>query len=151
VRTRSGKFSFWAARFVTAGWTVQLHAQTTNLVTNSSHLPDVATSAIRMLGSLVFVMALFFGGVWAFKNWRRLTVVTGRPQKLQIIEARSLGNRNALYVVGYEQQRMLVASSGNGVTLLSHLPAGEEESQKAPETTPASHFAQALQQVFSRR
>jgi len=50
-------------------------------------------------------------------------------------------------VVGYQQQRMLLASSPAGVTLVSHLPAADEE--KAPAPIKMS-FADAFQQVLTR-
>jgi flagellar biogenesis protein FliO len=65
-----------------------------------------------------------------------------------VLEVKSLGQRQAIYVVGYEQQRLLLASSPAGVTLLSHLPeAGDEQS--APVTRLS--FAEAFQQVLARK
>lgn len=66
-----------------------------------------------------------------------------------MIEVKSLGQRQAIYVVGYQQQRMLVASSPAGVTLLSHLPSAGE----AEKTAPAANlsFAEALRHVLSQR
>ena len=129
-----------------------LAAQTTNLAAPPAGLPDTAAAAFRMIGSLIFVFALFFGGVWLFRNWQRLAQIKGRAQKLQIIEARSLGNRSAVFVVGYEQQRMLVASSSSGVSLLSHLPPADAASEPPSQPQgPAASFAAALQQVFNRK
>ena len=100
-------------------------AEVTNTLTLRTDLPNVGASAIRALGALAIVLALFFAGVWVFRNgqravWRR----TGVP-KLAILESRSLGNRLAIYVVGYEQQRLLVGSSPAGLSLLTQLPTEE--------------------------
>jgi len=114
----------------------------------TSALPDMGASLLRVVGALVVVIALFLAGVWLFRNWQRVAMRKGAAPKLNVLEVRSLGQRQAIYVVGYEQQRMLIASSNTGVTLLSHLPNADEE--LAPET-PKMNFAQAFQQVLARK
>jgi len=113
-----------------------------------SSAPDMLGPVLRMAGALVLVIGLFLTGVWLFKNWQRLALRRGAPPKLSVLEVKSLGQRQAIYVVGYEQQRLLLASSPAGVTLLSHLPeAGDEQS--APVTRLS--FAEAFQQVLARK
>ena len=122
----------------------------TNLPPVSPALPDASFSVIRVFGALVLVLGLFLGGVWVFKNWQRLTIQRGRPSQLQIVETKALGGRHALYVVGYQQQRLLLASSPTGVTLVSHLPnADAPELAATPAVEPMSgpNFVQALQQA----
>ena len=114
----------------------------------SEPLPEVGASVVRVLGGLVFVLALFFGGVWLVRNWQRVVVQRGQAPKLHVLEVKSLGQRNALYVIGYEQQRLLLSSSPTGVTLLSHLP--NAEAGEATNPTPPN-FAEALQQVLTRK
>jgi flagellar biogenesis protein FliO len=110
----------------------------------------MGASLLRVTGALVLVIAVFLAGVWLFKNWQRLTLRNGTAPKLRVLEVRSLGQRQAIYVVGYEQQRMLLASSSAGVTLLSHLPSVEEEAVIKTQTTKMS-FAEAFQQVLARK
>ena len=112
--------------------------------------PDMVGPVLRMAGALVIVIALFLAGVWLFKNWQRLALRRGALPKLNVLEVKSLGQRQAIYVVGYEQQRMLLASSPAGVTLLSHLPEAEEQVDKAAPATRLS-FAEAFQQVLARK
>ena len=120
-------------------------------------LPDTGASILRVLGALVLVISLFLGGVWLFRNWQRLAFRKGRAPRLNVLEVRSLGQRQAIYVVGYQQQRILLASSPAGITLLSHLPE-EEEAKTAvtgatASTAPATRmsFAEAFQHVLNRR
>jgi flagellar biogenesis protein FliO len=114
----------------------------------NSALPDMGASLLRVVGALVVVITVFLAGVWLFKNWQRLTMRKGAVPKLNVLEVRSLGQRQAIYVVGYEQQRLLVASSSTGVTLLSHLPSADAEPLvEAPKLS----FAQAFQQVLARK
>ena len=118
-------------------------------------LPDAGLSVLRVFGALALVLALFFGGVWLFRNWQRLMLQRGRAPRLNIVETRPLGNRQALYVIAYDEQRMLVSSSPAGVTLLSHLPPAdkteaEAQTTAAPALSPIS-FAQTLQQLLARR
>jgi len=111
-------------------------------------LPEVGVSLLRVFGALGLVLALFLGGVWLFRRWQRVAVHQGRAPKLQVLEAHGLGNRSALYVVGYERERLLVAASPTGVTLLSALPSAAESASAAPARSVS--FAQALQQILGR-
>lgn len=119
-----------------------------NVPSIGSGLPDMGASLVRMAGALAVVVALFLAGVWLFKNWQRLALRQGPVPKLSVLEFRSLGQRQAIYVVGYEQQRMLIGASANGLTLLSHLPAADEA---PPEAAPRLSFTEAFQQVLARK
>jgi flagellar biogenesis protein FliO len=99
-----------------------------------------------VFGALALVLGLFLGGVWLFRNWQRLTTRTGQAPRLNLLEVRPLGGRHALYVIGYEQERMLLASSPTGVTFLSHLPPGVPAAE-TPSAAPAS-FTTALTQAL---
>lgn len=113
-------------------------------------MPDMGASLIRVFGALIFVIGIFLGGVWLFRNWQRMAVRKGISPKLQILEVKSLGQRQALYVVGYQQQRMLIGASPAGITLLSHLPQAEEN-ETAPDAPTKISFTDALQQVLNRK
>jgi flagellar biogenesis protein FliO len=121
----------------------------TNRTASPTNLPDMGGSVLQVLGAFILVVSLFLGGVWLFRNWQRLALRKGGAPKLSVLEVKSLGQRQAIYVVGYQQQRMLLASSPAGVTLVSHLPAAGEDETAAPPT--ALNFSEALQQVLSRK
>jgi flagellar biogenesis protein FliO len=121
----------------------------TNAIPAAPGVPDVTFSLLRIFGALLLVLAVFFGGVWMFRNWQRSAGHAGRPSKLQVLEMRSLGNRNAVFVVGYEQQRLLVAASPAGVTLLDHLPPATVEEAQAV-AGPVS-FAETLRKCLPLR
>ncbi len=112
-------------------------------------LPDPTFSVLRIFGALALVIGLFLGGVWLFRNWQRLTQPRGRTPKLNLLETRSLGGRHTLHVVGYQQERLLIAVSPTGVNLVSHLPAaGVEESPTGNNVLAAPSFAGTLAQVL---
>jgi flagellar biosynthetic protein FliO len=115
--------------------------------------PSLTASVVRMLGGLVFVIALFFGAAWLFRNGVRFRSANGVPRKLHILEARSLGPRQAVYVVGYENQRLLVGSTANGLSLLTQLPDAPDV---APESAPTDRivpvsFGEALMHALGRK
>lgn len=121
-------------------------------------LPEASFSVLRVFGALTLVIALFLAGVWLFRNWHRVAASRGRPQRLQILESRSLGGRHALHVVGYQGQRMLLASSPTGIALVSHLPADGVESLETkdlPSTNSGQaqdpNFVQVLQQAIQQK
>lgn len=114
-------------------------------------LPDTGMALFRVVGALLLVFALLFGGVWLVKNWQRLALRKGRAPKLRLLEAQSLGGRQGVYVLAYEQQRFLISASPTGVNLLSHLPELEPGTAETnPVPAPVS-FMQALQAVTSRQ
>jgi flagellar biogenesis protein FliO len=114
-------------------------------------LPDTAPSILRVFGALALVLGLFLGGAWVFRNWQRLAV-RGQGPRLNVLEVRSLGGRQALYVVGYEEQRFLLASVPTGISLLTHLPAAEptavDQATSEKKAAPILSFPQALAQVL---
>lgn len=125
-------------------------AQATNVLTLHSDLPSVGISAIRSVSALAIVLAVFFGGLWLFRNGQRLAWRKNGAPKLTILESRSLGSRFAIYVVGYEQQRLLIGSSPAGLSLLSQLPPGGAAGDETAKQEAAAGFGQQLQQLLSR-
>ena len=119
--------------------------------------PPVSISILRVMGALAIVLALFFAAAWVFRNWQRLTQIkAGRAPLLRVLESRHLGARQALHVISYEQQRILVASSPAGISLISHLPPGEEVSEPAalptaPEPLGAAAFMDLFKQALARK
>jgi flagellar biogenesis protein FliO len=130
-------------------------AESTNAVASPlavPNLPAAGLSLLRVFGALALVIGVFLGGAWLFKNWQRLAAQRGRAPKLNILESRSLGGRHSVSVIGYEQERFLIATSPNGVNLLSHLPnAVEGEAPALEKNPPPPSFAQALSQVLKRK
>ena len=129
---------------------LQVAAQSTNSVALPPALPDMGLSLLRVLGALAIVLAVFLGGVWLFRNWQRLVIQRGRTPRLNVLEVRSLGGRHALYVVGYEQERFLVAASPAGVNLVSHLQSVTEEPPDRKDAGPAP-FAQTLARMLKSK
>jgi flagellar biogenesis protein FliO len=111
---------------------------------------DVGPSLLRVLGSLAVVLGVFLGGIWLYRNGRSLAFRGGRTPHLNVLECRSLGARQALYVVGYDQERFLVAATPAGINLLSHLPSANP-AELSEERPAAPSFAQALTQVLKGR
>jgi flagellar biogenesis protein FliO len=114
----------------------------------SPSLSNTGPSLLRVLGALALVIGVFLGGVWLFRNGRQFAFRRGATPRLAVLESRSLGARQALYVVGYDQERFLVAATPAGINLLSHLPTATTESSDtaAPAANPS--FAQAFTQVL---
>lgn len=104
----------------------------TDLRSFSTALPEIGFSVIRVFGVLALVLALFLAGVRVLKNWQRLALQRGRPALLQVVEMKHLGGKHALYVVAYQQHRLLFASSPNGVSLVSHLPTADPVEVETP-------------------
>ena len=120
---------------------------TNNVALTPPPLPDFGSSLLNVLGALAIVIAIFLAAIWLFRNWQRLTLQRGRAAKLNVMEVRPLGGRHALYVIGYEQERFLLAASPAGVNLLTHLPQAEAA---APDSEPTSAAPTAFAQTLAK-
>lgn len=109
----------------------------------------MGAALIRMMGALVLVLTLFFAAAWMFRNGHKFKSARGAQRKLQVIEAKSLGPKQAIYVIGYEQQRLLIGATQQGLTLLSHLPEGQETPAENPLIQVS--FGEALMQALGRK
>lgn len=132
-----------------------LHAETAP-ATPALALPDTGLSVLRVFGALAVVFAVFFGLVWLYRNWQRVLVRNGRMPLLNVLEARTLGNRHALYVVTCGEERFLIGSSPTGLNLLSHLEAPDSaspvlEPRPAPGAPRLVSFADTLQVMLGRK
>jgi flagellar protein FliO/FliZ len=112
-------------------------------------VPSMGVAVFRMVGSLALVIGLFFAGAWLFRNMHRFKAANANHRKLHVLEGKSLGPRQALYVVAYEEQRLLIGASAQGLTLLTHLPEGE--AQPAAERVVPVPFGEALMQALGRK
>jgi flagellar biogenesis protein FliO len=113
--------------------------------------PGIGASLFRMLGALCVVLALFFAGAWLFRNWSRLNASRGGARKLNVLDAKSVGARQSIFVVGYEERRFLIGSTPQGLVLLSHLPDGKEVVEFPEPSAAPLPFAQALMQALGRK
>jgi len=68
-----------------------------------------------------------------------------------VLEVRMLGGRQSLLVVGYEDQRLLLATSPGGVSFLCRLPTAEPGEAGAREPDLAPTFMDALSSAVGRR
>ncbi len=112
-------------------------------------MPSMGVAIFRMVGSLAIVIALFFVGAWLFRNMHRFKNKGMNERKLQVLEGKSIGPRQAIYVVAYEEQRLLIGSTAQGITLLTHLPEGAP--QPAGERIVPVSFGEALMQALGRK
>lgn len=106
-------------------------------------------STLRLLGALALVLGVFFGGLWLWRNWQRLLIKHGPAPKLTVLEGKSLGQRHMIYVVGYKEQRLLLAASPAGVAMLTALP-NEDSPVPAIETEVKSAQAPAFGALLFR-
>ena len=105
-----------------------------------------------MLGSLVLVLGILFAGILLFKRWRGSTPGGKRPARIRVLETRSLAQRQTLYLISCEGQRLLIAGSPMGISLVSQLPAQPvEDLPEAMPSSPTLHFVEALNNALGRK
>jgi flagellar biogenesis protein FliO len=146
-----------ALLLVSAAWAADPLAgagAATNSIANSPLTAPVGPSLlgplVRMLGALALVVGLLFAAQWFLRQQRRFGTPKGMAH-LNVLEVKSLGNRHALYVIGYERQRLLLASSPTGLSLISALPDAPADGTGAEPAVPVVSFTDALMQAVGRR
>jgi flagellar protein FliO/FliZ len=116
-------------------------------------------AVLRLVFSLLFVLALILGGGWLARRagWLRM-----RPRQLiRLAETRHIGPRAYVAVVEIEGARLLLGVAGGQVSLLHRLadgPAPDDAADRAagpdalvPTQAPAASFAGALNRVLAAR
>ena len=119
-------------------------------------LPSVGPSLLRLLGAFTLVLGAGFTVLWFVRRGVRFGPRSaGANRRLNVLEVRMLGNRQSLFVIGYDNQRMLLASTPTGINFLTNLLSLQEE--ESPQTSPAPvpaflpSFADALQHALGRK
>lgn len=152
----------WTCRFITTSWiflaftiiaygtSASVSGQINSNQYNSPALQDTTTSILRILGALIFVIAIFLIFSWLFKHINFFSTNLQRKGKLQICEIKPIGQRHSLIVLSYENKRLLISTSPNGVNFLCDLPNNESadtSNKKEPVDITTSSFASLFQKL----
>jgi flagellar biogenesis protein FliO len=140
---------------VTLGVTAPVFGAGTNDVVWSAsggNGSGIAGSVVRMLGSMVLVLGLLVVAVRGLKHWRGLGGLGKKEPHIRVIETRSLAQRQTLYLVTCDGQRMLLAGSAAGVSFLTPLaPQLDESPEEGGPSSTVVHFAEALTHALGRK
>ena len=82
---------------------------------------EAPTSGLRTFGSLVLVLGLAGGSLWALKKYGRGRVPGGGGGKLKVEETLALGDRRFVSILDAEGERFLLALTPQGIHLISKL------------------------------
>ena len=82
-------------------------------------------SGLKAFGSLVLVLGLAGGSLWALKKYGRGRLPGGGGGKLRVEESLALGDRRFVSILNAEEERFLIALTPQGITLLSRLDPGD--------------------------
>lgn len=106
---------------------------------------------LRLVASLLIVVALILAGAWAARRsgWLR----ANQGQSIRLLGTQSLGARAYISIVEVEDARLVVGVTGNQVSLLHTMPASapSDSTQSSPQAVQPSSFAGILTRAASRR
>ncbi len=78
-------------------------------------------SAWRAFGSVVLVLGLAGGGLWAFRKWGAKRLPGSGGTRVKVEETLSLGDRRFVSILKADDERFLIALSPQSITLLARL------------------------------
>ena len=82
---------------------------------------DAGPSGWRALGSMLLVLGLAGGGLWAFRKWGAGKFPGSGGNRLRIEETLALGDRRFVSILKVDDERFLIALSPASVTLMTRL------------------------------
>jgi flagellar biogenesis protein FliO len=82
-------------------------------------------SAWRAMGSMVLVVGLAGGGLWAFRKWGANKLPGSGGTRLKVEETLALGDRRFVSILKVDEERFLIALSPQGVNLMTRLDSVE--------------------------
>jgi flagellar biogenesis protein FliO len=104
---------------------------------NSSRFFQEFLHMLSILGVMIAVLLL---ASWFLKRLVSTKVQQGNAASMiKIIERRGLTAKTAIYLIEIDEQRIAIAESSNGATLLCHLPSAATAA--APQVPPFEHSA----------
>jgi flagellar biogenesis protein FliO len=83
-------------------------------------------SAWRSLGSLIFVLAIAGGGVWALRKWGLKKLPGSGGTRIKVEETLALGERRFVSILKVDDESFLIASYPQGLSLLARLDGSVE-------------------------
>ncbi len=129
-------FNFWS--FAQGADSISVPSNDGRLVTNETVLSKVEKPQFSPVASwpnlmsqiVIFLIVLALGFYGFVRFGKRFGLAgfdkAGTKNDLKILEIRSLGNRQHLVVVAYEEQRILLAVTPNGIEHLCSLGHGKK-------------------------
>ena len=112
-------------------------------------------SVWRAMGSLVLVLGLTGGALWALKRYGSKRLPGTGGTRLKVEETLALGDRRYVAILRADEEHFLLALTPQGVTCLSRLHAGEpfaanlEAAQDLPAPVPVRDFERLMQEGHS--
>ena len=109
--------------------------------------PSVLASLLRVAGALVFVVALLWVSLYAYKQFTSGKTIRKSPKRsINVIETAGLGPNRALHVVQAGDKYFLIGSTPTQVNLVAELNSATSE---AADPVKAEDFASMLQRSSS--
>ena len=82
---------------------------------------ESGASGMRAFGSLVLVLGLAGGALWALKRWGIAKLPGSGGTRLKVEESLALGDRRFVSILRADEERFLIALAPTGITLLARM------------------------------
>ncbi len=86
---------------------------------------DPGPSGWRAMGSMLLVLGLAGGGLWAFRRWGAKRLPGSGGTRLHVEETLALGDRRFVSIIKADDEKFLIAMGPNGINLIARLDSVE--------------------------
>ncbi|MEJ5347468.1 MAG: flagellar biosynthetic protein FliO [Desulfosoma sp.] len=87
---------------------------------------------LKTLGSLVLVLGLLLGGLYALRRWGQKFIKGSGTGRIDILERRYLGPKHSLLLVRVAEETLLLGLSPQGLTYLTAVGLEGTPTEKTP-------------------
>ncbi|HOM62030.1 MAG TPA: flagellar biosynthetic protein FliO [Anaerohalosphaeraceae bacterium] len=91
-----------------------------------SSLEHLHQNLIRQLLIMIFIVALFGGGLWWFVRRYSKGLLPGKGRLITVLETVPLGPRKMLHLIEVGPKKILISSTADSIRLLTELPSTRE-------------------------
>ena len=100
--------------------------------------------------ALALVLGLLYATLWVMRSVTQPTGIAGRSDTIRILSTVHLSREQAIHVIQFNGQTLLIGTSPSGVTLLARQGGENIENQSLPASKPASAQSAAAALAFDR-
>jgi len=113
---------------------------------------ELASSAVKMAGSLLMVLGLILGLFYVLRKFRFGSAAAAGLSRMRLLSTLNLAPKRTIALVEIRDEWLVVGVGADAVTLLTRMPRPEDPAREdAPESSPERGFGALLRGMTKNR